>query len=604
MEFQNFIQEVKERADLPTVLGRYLTLRKSGSRWVALCPFHTDHSPSLYITPTLGIYKCFVCGASGDVIRFVMELEKCSFIEALEILSKDLGLEVPRSNRTKEGTEEAGLALVAQAAHLFFQKSLKQSDACMHYLKQRGLHEETIRFFGLGYAAGGLLKTLDAENFSPRLQELTGFRRAGYNQNISPFEGRLMFPIFSVSGRVVGFGGRTLQADQKPKYINSPESHLYKKSQVLYGLHAARSAVARENSVLLVEGYMDVISLWQAGYKNVCAVSGTALSASQAGQLRRFCDKVYLCLDGDKAGRSAILRNIPELLKAGLEVRVPWLSSTEDPDSLIQSQGREVFDERLAKAENLPQFLFRQLGEGFRDKTPEEKEAIYQNGLEALSPISNDFVREEYRKQWHILLDRPYLRAHVQKPLGPQGFKKADVNPAQKPERGNYTGEGQQASGATSLPRQKLSAQIFRDPEWKLVRLLVFSKDLALEAMDKVKLEWLENEQAKEVVDHLFAYIEEKGTLEVSDWLTTLPENPKIRVEWLIHHESFASGRENFEFVDTLTALEKKSLTKQMRLLTQKVGQGLLVPSEGMAQQRALQQRLLQINSTLDKSTL
>lgn len=585
MDFQNFIREVKERIDLPTVVGRYMALKKSGSRYVGLCPFHNDHSPSMYVTPQLGIYKCFVCGASGDVIKFVMESEKSTFIEALEMLAKEIGLELPSTGDAKDHSHTQELVDVLQAASQYFQKSLKTNNMCRDYLQSRGLTDETIRQFGIGYApeTTELFDYLKSQGHHDKIMELAGLKRGerfGVGANI--FAGRLMFPILSVSGRVVGFGGRTLNKDLKPKYLNSPESALYKKSQLLYGLHLSRSAMARENEGILVEGYMDVCSLWQAGFKNVCAVSGTALTASQAGQLRRFCERVHLCLDGDKPGRAAIMRTLPELLKAGIEVRIPILSGTEDPDSIIQSSGMDAFKQRLAKSENLPQFLRRHLGDNWETLSPEQKEAVWKEGTTVLDNITSQFVAESYGKEWHVLLDRPY-----------------EKRPSQTTSANKSTGRNNMPTHPNNNTQMGM-LPVGRDPSWQLIRLLIYSKTLAQSAIDRVQLDWLDHQEAREILDHLFAFVEETGSFEVGEWLPTLPSEPRARVETLVSRDFFASTRENIEFEDILVALERNYLKRQMKLLSQKVGQGLLSAAEGLQQQKEFQTRLKQLSGPIN----
>lgn len=558
-DFQAFIREVKDRTDLVQTISRFVSLKRSGARFVGVCPFHNDHKPSMYVTPALGIYKCFVCGAAGDVIGFIQEHEKISFIEALQYLAQDLGLTLPKSQDSSKNSDYQTLIDIHQEAQIFFEKNLKGSPSTLAYLESRGLEKDTVTRFGLGYAPSGnkLFNQLLSKGFKIEVLKKSGLVKSNFqNQWVDTFSHRLMFPIHNLGSRIIAFGGRALESEQQPKYLNSPETPLYHKSDLLYGLHYSRSAIAQKKDCFLVEGYMDVISLFQAGIKNVCATSGTALTSNQAGLLLRFAETVYICLDGDRAGREAIYRNLPELLKVGIEVKVPDLKADEDPDSLIQSQGADVFLKRLEQSGSLTQFLKNHLAADWKEFSPEKKEKVLKQGLELLQNIKSEFVREIHQNEWFDLLQ--VNRKSLNLP----------VNSAKKslPNQSTPSTQGLNQSYQHVVNTKKL--------DWKIIQVILFNKELAFYALSKVQIEWVEDSTAREVIDYLFAYIEETGQFEFGEWLERLPPKLKSLVEWIASSEPVASEGLKTEFEKILERMEFEFLQRKIELLRRDVQEG------------------------------
>lgn len=357
----DFAQEVKAAADIVSVVGAHVRLkRQSGDRYIGLCPFHTEKTPSFSVHGGLQIYKCFGCGKSGDVFSFLMELQGLSFIEALKLLARQQGKELPRRDggagadaaaRTREG-----LLQVHELGQRFFVEQLrsKQGSEARQYLKQRGLGPEEIEEFGLGYAPGGGALTSYLRGKQLKRSQVLESGLVGQSERdnsvYARFRDRLMFPIHSDGGNLIGYGGRSLQADGKPKYLNSPETPIYRKNAVLYNIHRARTPMRQSNLAVLVEGYMDVIGVWRAGIRNAVATCGTALTARQISMLRRHCDTVVVNFDSDSAGQAAAERSVEMLLRDGMNVRVLELPGGLDPDEYCREQGGESYRRLLEDA--------------------------------------------------------------------------------------------------------------------------------------------------------------------------------------------------------------------------------------------------------------
>ena len=350
----DIIEEVRMKNDIVDVVSQYVKLNKRGSTYFGLCPFHNEKTPSFSVTPAKQMYYCFGCGAGGNVFNFVMEYENYTFGEALKHLADRAGVQLPKIEYSGEAKKKAErraalLEINKLAAGYFYYQLRRESGRQAHeYLTGRGLSEETIRKFGLGYSdkySDDLYKYLKSKNYSDELLRDSGLfnvdeRRGMYDK----FWNRVIFPIMDVNNRVIGFGGRVM-GDGKPKYLNSPETTIFDKSRNLYGLNVARTT--RKNYLILCEGYMDVISMHQAGFTNAVASLGTALTSGHASLLKRYTQEVLLLYDSDDAGVRAALRAIPILREAGVSSRVVNLKPHKDPDEFIKALGAEEFEKRL-----------------------------------------------------------------------------------------------------------------------------------------------------------------------------------------------------------------------------------------------------------------
>ena len=355
------VERIRQSTDILEVINDFVSLKKRGSNYIACCPFHNEKSPSFNVNPTRQIYKCFGCGKAGDAVRFVMDIENIGYGEALRYLAKKYGIEIEEQEQTPEDlarqNERESLLIVLNFAKLFFQETLLNTDEGksigLSYFRERGFTNPTIESFDLGYTLDqwdALLQEGQRRGHSRDLLEKAGLilTKDGTSgsdvKQFDRFRGRVMFPIHNVSGRVIAFGARILKVDKnQPKYLNSPETPVYHKSQVLYGIFQAKQAIRQEDVCYLTEGYTDVISLHQAGIKNVVASSGTSLTTEQIRLIARFTPNITILYDGDAAGIKAALRGLDMVLEEGLNLKLLLLPDGEDPDSYVHKVGAEAF---------------------------------------------------------------------------------------------------------------------------------------------------------------------------------------------------------------------------------------------------------------------
>jgi len=363
---EDWIERVRDVSDVVEIVGQTVQLRRVGRNWVGLCPFHKEKTPSFSVSPDRGLYHCFGCKAGGDVFRFVQENEKIDFIEAVEWLSRRAGIPVPE-RRGERGSVRATLTEALEMAAASYEQWLRdptRGAKARAYLAERGLEEATLRAFRLGLAPEGWTNL--ADRLKGKVSEETlvqaglAMRREGQETHgvYDRFRHRLMIPLVAPGGTVVGFGARAL-GDENPKYLNSPETAVYRKSAFLFALDPARKHVAPDGELIVVEGYFDAITLHQAGLTHAVATSGTALTPEHARTFRRLAPRVALTYDGDAAGREATMRSIGILLAEGLEVRIVDLPAGEDPDTLVRGRGVEGWNERRAAAYDPLEFVHR-----------------------------------------------------------------------------------------------------------------------------------------------------------------------------------------------------------------------------------------------------
>ena len=360
---QDTVAKILDSAQIVDVVEDFVSLRRRGANFIACCPFHNEKTPSFYVSPSKGIYKCFGCGKSGTAVGFVMEHEGLSYVEALKYLAKKYGIEVVEKEETAEEIarrqRSESLLLTSEFAHKFFVESLATEEGRtigMAYFRSRGLEDETIRKYGLGWAPRdrhALSKEAAAKGFKEEYLVDTGLCIKYDDGSLADrFFDRVMFPIHSVSGRVIAFGGRTLRSDKTvAKYVNSPETEIYDKSNSLYGIWFAKGEISRKQKCYLVEGYLDVLSMHQLGITNVVASSGTSLTTAQVRLIKKFSENVTIMYDGDPAGIKAALRGIGLVLKEGLNVKVLLLPDGDDPDSFSRKHSLAEVEEFIAANE-------------------------------------------------------------------------------------------------------------------------------------------------------------------------------------------------------------------------------------------------------------
>lgn len=400
------IEEIRRAASIRDIISQYITLKKAGRSYVGLCPFHAEKTPSFHVSEEKGIFKCFGCGAGGDIFRFCMMITGVSYPEAIRDVARRYGISVPQrplSPRQKEETEQKqSLYAINEEASQYFRQQLQGTvgEAPRRYLSERAISPSCIEMFSLGYAPHhweGLLTYLKAKGYSPELALKAGLIRTGQKDGgyYDYFRDRVMFPIADVRGKVIGFGGRILQSGE-PKYLNSPESPIYSKGSSLYGLFQARQAIQKEDHIIMVEGYFDLLALFSHGIHNVVASLGTAITQTQLQLLRRYSRSMVVVFDGDEAGVKAMARALPLFLSEGMDARVVVLAEDKDPDDFVRGEGADAFRALTAQALPVMDFYLQWLMQRIDTQTVEGKRHVLDQMVPHLSAISDPITRGLY----------------------------------------------------------------------------------------------------------------------------------------------------------------------------------------------------------------
>ncbi len=400
---QETIDEILRRANMVDIVGRYTQLRKQGSAYLGLCPFHSERTPSFRVNPERGVFFCFGCQEKGGLLQFLSKVENLDFVETVKKLGSEVGIEVLLDERPDdpEVTRRRRLLELLERCSLYYHELLTRSPVgkeALAYLEGRGIRQETIQRFRLGWAPDSgqaLLRKLESSGYQGEEGELVGVLRQRHGRYTDTLRGRVVFPIFDTQDRVLAFGGRVLDQSQ-PKYLNTPETFLYSKRRNLYGLNLHRQEISRQDRALVVEGYLDVVSLDQVGVGLGVASLGTALTSEQCALLRRYTRQVVLAYDADRAGESATLKGIELFEEAGLRVEIAPLPPGEDPDSLARNQGKTGVEAVLSGATAVIDYLMDKMAERFDLSRPEGKEDYAREVLPALEKITDRVRRDAY----------------------------------------------------------------------------------------------------------------------------------------------------------------------------------------------------------------
>jgi len=398
---QSFIEDLQDRLPIAEVISTRVKLKKTGSSYKACCPFHNENTPSFHVNPQKNFYHCFGCGVSGDAISFLREHDNLSFVEAVEELAKIAGVDVPRDERATQAYDHTRQYYEAlEFADRRYQEALQShsaSPSAQQYVAKRALSDEVVKKFGIGFAPperdflGGSAST----KALPKLVEMKLVSQK-YERPFDLFQNRLMFPIRNMRGKTVGFGGRTL-GDDKAKYINSPESKVFHKSSEIYGLYEATRALRKLERLLVVEGYMDVVSLAQHGIAYAVATLGTATNEENLGQLLKRCQNLVFCFDGDAAGMRAAEKAMDNLLpmyQNGMQFSFLILPQGEDPDTLIRQEGSEAFEKRIDRALPLSEFFFHVYANGLNLDLPEDRGVLRSRAKTTLDTLPSSALKE------------------------------------------------------------------------------------------------------------------------------------------------------------------------------------------------------------------
>ena len=405
------VQQILDAADIVDVVSDFVTLKKRGANWIGLCPFHNDRRPSFYVSRAKGICKCFACGEGGSAVNFIMKHEQLSYPEALRYLARKYHIEIHEKELTDEEkqaqSERESMLMLNEWACAYFEKQLHETqagqDIGLAYFRERGFNEATIKEFKLGYSSEGyddFYKAAVAQGFNPQLLFDVGLcipdDRGGHDR----FRGRVMFPITNIAGKVIAFGGRTLKKDKNiAKYVNSPESVIYSKRDVIYGLSQAKREISKQDKCFIVEGYADVISMHQAGFKNVIASSGTALTEGHIHAIRRFTSNVTEMFDGDAAGVKAAIRGVDMLLKEGLNIKVLSLPAEDDPDTFVRAHSHTEVEDYIAQNET--DFIHFKSSVVLQDahNDPIKRTAAITDVVKSIAIIPDEIARMVYAKE-------------------------------------------------------------------------------------------------------------------------------------------------------------------------------------------------------------
>ena len=560
------IQQLKSQADISLVIQQFLPLKRTGTnRYVGVCPFHDDHSPSMTVNPTLGIYKCFACGAGGDVFKFVKEHEKIDFNGAVEWVANFVNFPLPKVNSKENAEVTEERAMVRKLNELacdWFEQQLALSPKALEYLAKRNISEQTRKQFHIGYAPDGrenFIAYAAKNGFSPRDCVKAGLATEKQNGGISDkFRDRLMIAIQNQSGVVVAFGGRDLAPKQegfeRPKYMNSPDTALYNKSEILFGLNHSRGAISKENAVIIVEGYFDLISLYQGGVQNVVAASGTALTEFHANILARYAKTAYLVFDGDAAGRKATHRTIEIVLPKGIVPRVFALARPDgtkiDPDNFVNEQGADAFREQLKDADDWLSYLSR--NSDLQSIESRAKFVTYAKSI--VKSIQDSELRNQYVK---LIAERFDTTRSLQ---GIQGIRpqKKPVQPVQQPQNADLAEYGD--IPAAPEP-QRVPWEILSPIEIRFANLLVSNPTLLDRACEYFDVElaasgiqFFESSLIEEFVNTVIASYSETGYFSPQTLYEQLPPLLQQFMENL-PEESWTPPKEIIELYESLMVL-------------------------------------------------
>lgn len=559
------IEEIRNSISIVDVISEYVQLRKRGKNFVGLCPFHNEKTPSFTVTEEKQIFHCFGCHTGGNVFKFLMEYKKISFIEAVQEIAEQQGIEISYDDEgysEKQSEQEILYDINTEAARYFLNNLLndQEGEAAREYFKNRNLKIQTIRAFGLGYTINGYEnlvnflkeKSIDLER---ALQlGLIGQYKDGRIYDKLP--GRIIFPIFSPNGRVVAFAGRKLrEEDTGGKYINSPESLIYVKGRILYGLSHAKDDIRKLDKAIIVEGYMDLISLYQAGIKNVVAVSGTALTDDQAQLLSRYTRNVVLLFDADAAGIKASMRSIEILLKRNFDVKISTLPKDEDPDSYVNKFGREAFEEIIKRAENFLEYQtsYYESQEMFDDPT-KMAEAI----RELVKPIA--LVDDELKRSLLIRnisrkfnLREKLLESELSKALEFQ--KKQNRIQSQR----IFKNEEIPKEGLIVNERVKIPPHLY-NTERELIRLLFENDEMIIAlVIDNILAEDILVDIHKIIFEKVYFEYENQGSLNSADLMNLFDDETQIYLrELTIEKYSLSENWEDFYMSENKAIINKK----------------------------------------------
>jgi len=571
------LDEIRDRCSILDVVSPYVALKRSGKNYKGLCPFHTEKTPSFMVNPDTQRWKCFGCGASGDVFTFVMQMEQLTFAEAVEQLAAKVGVKItydPQESKTV--SERNKILRINSAAAQFFQKSLEQSANARDYVKQRGISNETAKKFKLGYAPAdwqALADYLRGQGIKPEDAAKAGLlipRESGQGF-YDRFRNRLIFPIQDVQDRIIAFGGRAL-GDESAKYINSPESMVFAKNRILYALNFARKAIAEKGFAIIVEGYMDILAAHEAGITNAVATMGTALTLEHVRLLGRYTKKAVLAFDADSAGMAAAIRGGPMFDEAEFDVRIVPMPSGEDPDSFIRKSGPAAFLEAVAEALPIPDYRISVIASKHNINTKAGKLALLNEVMPIIAEVDKQIERERL-----ISLVSPYH------PNFGSGIAPAEVHIRQeierlrrKKEQSAYKKDSAEDSEAEKIGQAELisnEGKAVRKAEKELLSFIIRGEANAADIFEKVSPEYFVGEDSAELAKAIKTEVGSGGSLDINSLAAKIAGSS---AEGLLN-ELLVAESENLpldDLIAALTAYRRREQEKRFRLLADKIERG------------------------------
>jgi DNA primase len=597
------IQKINDEARVEDIVGEFVSLKKRGVNLIGNCPFHNEKTPSFYVSPTKGIYKCFGCGKAGGSINFLMESQQMTYVEALRYLANRYNIEVEETELTNEVKEQINARESVIIATSFAQKFY--TDYLLHheegkniglsYFKERGFSEKTIEKFQLGFAPSqrdAFTKNALANGFQIDILKKACLTSKGEHSTYDFFYDRVMFPIHDVSGRVIAFGGRTLRSDKTlPKYINTAESEAYEKSKVLYGISFAKHSIRKEDTCFLCEGYTDVISLHQAGVENTVSSSGTALTPDQIKLIKRFTDNVTILYDGDAAGIKAALRGVDLAIEGGLNVRLVLLPDGEDPDSFVQKMGEVAFREFIKT--NQKDFILFKTALFFDEakEDPIKRAELTRDIISTIAKIQEPLKRNEYIKECSRIMDvrEQLLLSEVSKILRKSWKEEGKSMPV--------SDEPMPISKEEKLQHEqqfRVSTKKNEELEKNIIRILAEygpmayeeGKSVTQEVLEHLDIEYFENQDHKTYFNFMIDNYN-KGLLPTTEQLINSEENRiknmtihifyqpyDISPNWEIKHDILLPQKSDYFIKDvkqSIALFKIEYLNKQISIIQEKL---------------------------------
>ena len=549
---QDTIDRIRDTADIVEVVSRHVDLTKRGRNFFGLCPFHNEKTPSFSVAPDKGIYHCFGCGNGGNAVNFIMEIEKISFVEAVVQLGHQLGIEIQFSGNDDSKEFFGKLYEIHELAAQLFHKTLftdRGSDA-KKYLLDRGLNDDSLKLFKVGFAPGNssfLFNSIKDKNYNKEVLEKSGLFGFSGSKTYDRFRSRIMFPISNTTGKIIAFGGRVFGKDDPAKYMNSPETPLYRKSEIFYGLDLTRDAIRKKESAILVEGYTDIIQLYQAGIKNVVAVSGTAFTDGHVNQIRRFTSKVYLSYDGDSAGINAAKKAGYALLKGSLEPKVIIIPDGLDPDDWIKRDGKDEFISKGIN-ESVGLLEFHLKSSNYSKSSAPEKVKIEDVILKEVSEIQEPLIRQDFIKK--LALAGGIEENEVLQKLTKLQMKKR---------KSSYS-EGQQKS------EDSMYSSIQEKAELGIIKVLVSNDEDARSLIkENLNVNQIENPKLNKLVEILLK-IKEVNPVEIISSFNSSEERELISKTLMDEDETSSFVQMAEDCLKTLKKISTKEKIEQMRI--------------------------------------